>query len=440
MNRLIRRVVRCALLAALSGAALAGGPAPDAAPAPHPQGSLRLADALAATLRGGPELARFAYDRRAAEARRLQAGLRPNPELGLDIENLAGSRDYRGALGLETTLRLGSFIELGGKRQARLQLAERGLEGVEADYALARLDAVTATTTRFIDVVASQLDLALAERGIDYAAQTLAAAERRIRAGAASSIERNRATIALQRAQLEREHYEHLLATQRRQLSAQWGETEPGFERAQAELLQLPAVADYPELLARLRRSPDFARYDIERRVREADLQLALAKAVPDPMVSAGLRNIGDGRGGTDTALVAYLLMPLPWNNRNQGAIAEARAGRERVEVEQRAAAVRSETALYEQAQELRHARTLVEAIRDTLLPQADEALRLIRQGYGAGRLSQLDILDAQKTRLDLEAELLANAADYHRRLAAIERMTALAAPETPTTDQTVAP
>lgn len=435
-----RPAARClAGLAALCFGAAVLAQTPSAAAAPSPRGALHLADALAATLRGAPTLAGYAYERRAAEARALQAALRPNPEVGVDVENLLGSRAYQGIDSLNVTLRFGSLIERGGKREARMALAARSADSVDASEALARLDAIVQTTSAFIDVVESQQQLVLAERAIEYAEQTLAGAERRIQAGAASSIERNRAIIALERARLEREHYEHQLATQRRQLTANWGETEPLFDSASAELLQLPEVPDWPDLLARLRRSPDFARYDVERRVREAELSLAQSKAAVDPTVYAGVRLLRDGMQSprTDAALVAYLLTPLPWNNRNQGAIAEARAQRDRVDADRHVAQIKAETALYEQVQELRHARTLVDSLQDTLLPQADEALKLIRNGYANGRLSQLDVIDAQRTRLELEAELLSNAADYHRRLAAIERMTALAAPAASPTDIT---
>jgi cobalt-zinc-cadmium efflux system outer membrane protein len=88
---------------------------------------------------------------------------------------------------------------------------------------------------------------------------------------------------------------------------------------------------------------------------------------------------------------------------------------------------VRSEAALYDLSQELKHARAQVESLRDTVIPQAREALGLTRRGYANGRYSQIDLLDAQRTLLELESEQLRNAADYHRTLAAIERMTALA-------------
>ena len=69
-------------------------------------GRLTLADALARTFRRSPELAAFAHDERATEARVLQAGIRPNPEASLNVENFAGTRGrgpgrYRGDAGIQ---------------------------------------------------------------------------------------------------------------------------------------------------------------------------------------------------------------------------------------------------------------------------------------------------------------------------------------------------
>ncbi|WP_020649761.1 TolC family protein [Solimonas variicoloris] len=410
------------LLLALSCAVAA---APPVAEVPHPLGELRLDQAATLALRAHPDLARYAYDRAAADGRRVQAGLSPRTEVGVDLENFAGSGPYRNADSIEATLRLAKVWQSARKREARIGVASAQIEQVDADTELARLDVLAETTRRFIDVVESQEQLDLAQRGVDNAKLTLSAAERRVRAGAASSLEVNRARIALERAQLDYEHYEHLLSTQRRMLGAQWGESEPQFDHARAELRTLPETDEYSVLVERLRRSPDFARYDVEQRLRNAELSYAQSQVNGDPLFSAGVRRL---QSTGDYALIASMLLPLPIGNRNQGAIAEAAALRDRVGVERRAAAVRSETTLYDFVQELRHARTMVESLRDVLVPQAEEALTLTRRGYANGRYSQIDLLDAQKTRLDLERELLTNAADYHRMLAAVERMTALAA------------
>src|SRR3546814_4156866 len=67
-----------------------------------------------------PSLEAATADIRAAEAGRRVAGLRPNPSVMVEAENVAGSGPYRGPQSLEATTSLTLQIELGGKRTARI--------------------------------------------------------------------------------------------------------------------------------------------------------------------------------------------------------------------------------------------------------------------------------------------------------------------------------
>ncbi|MGH8598284.1 MAG: TolC family protein, partial [Gammaproteobacteria bacterium] len=68
---------------------------------------------------------------RAADGRLVQAGLRPNPEASIELENFAGSGTRRGFNSEEATLQVSQLVELGGKRAKRLQLA-----GAERDLSV----------------------------------------------------------------------------------------------------------------------------------------------------------------------------------------------------------------------------------------------------------------------------------------------------------------
>ncbi|MBL4612088.1 MAG: hypothetical protein JKY58_15470, partial [Pseudomonas sp.] len=57
---------------------------------------LALSEALARVLQSSPELAVFPYEIRAAEARILQAGVRPNPTVSAEVENVLGSGEASG--------------------------------------------------------------------------------------------------------------------------------------------------------------------------------------------------------------------------------------------------------------------------------------------------------------------------------------------------------
>ena len=76
-SRFARACIACAL--AMSPGWTAAQPA-----------ELTLAAALDAALRNHPDLRASAYEVGAAQARIVQAGLAPNPELSLELENFAG--------------------------------------------------------------------------------------------------------------------------------------------------------------------------------------------------------------------------------------------------------------------------------------------------------------------------------------------------------------
>ena len=66
----------------------------------------------------------FSWETRSAEARSLQAGLYPNPEISAEVENFGGPRELKGFNGSENTLQINQLFELGGKRSKRKKLAE----------------------------------------------------------------------------------------------------------------------------------------------------------------------------------------------------------------------------------------------------------------------------------------------------------------------------
>ena len=387
-----------------------------------PHGELTLAQAVATTLARNPELQSNEYELRAADARTLQAGLRPNPELGVDLENFAGSGDTR----LQTTLRLGQIIELGDKRNRRVQLAQADREGIVVERQIRQLDLLSEVTRRFVGVVALQERLALAHRATDLTERTLAAVTRRVKAARSPEAEGSRASIALARARLELQRTEYSLEGERRSLAALWGSTEPAFDTARADLYAMPAVERFDALARRLQDNPDFLSFATEARLREAQVRLAQAQARPNVIFSAGVRRLQDPRNPDtyDTALVAGFTMSLPFSDRNQGAIREAQIRREQVPVKQQAAYVKANATLFALYQELQLARTEALTLHEQILPQAQRALAQTDYGFQRGRFSYLELANAQLELIEVERAAIDAAADHHRLAAEIERLT----------------
>jgi len=104
----------------------------------EPTGALLLPQALALTLTKNPYLAAFSEEIRAQEAVELQAGLIPNPVFDANAANF-GNKAARGFDGDVVTLALSQLIELGGKRAARIQVAQIGREVADWDYEIQRV-------------------------------------------------------------------------------------------------------------------------------------------------------------------------------------------------------------------------------------------------------------------------------------------------------------
>jgi cobalt-zinc-cadmium efflux system outer membrane protein len=129
-----------------------------------------------------PELAAFTWEVRAMEARTLQAGLAPNPEIGVEFEDFAGSGDLQGINGAEVTVALSQVIELAGKRQKRTRVAALERDLTAWDYEATRLDVLTRVTQAFVAVLSAQERLAVDTELARLAEQVLQGAEARVKA------------------------------------------------------------------------------------------------------------------------------------------------------------------------------------------------------------------------------------------------------------------
>lgn len=385
------------------------------------ENDLSLARAVELALESNPELKASAYDLQAAQARILQARIRPNPELQAEFENFAGTGETRGTRSLETTLSLSQVIELGDKRRLRSVAAETELDVVSIERRSAQLDLLAQVTTRFIDLVVAQERARFAGEAVQIQRESLNAISKRVQAGRSPEAERSRALIGLTRAQIEQTQALSELQAARFGLSALWGEDQPAFTSASAALFQLAPVKSFAALAQQLDSSAEILLFASQARLREAEVALARAHARPDLTLSIGARRL---EASDDAALVASFSIPLPISDRNRGAIREAEVRVAQNEAQRRSTLIQLKATLSAIYQELYASRSRVHALRNEAIPQAQLALEQTRNGYERGRFSFLELSSAQQDLLELESSAIDAAGDYHRLLAQIERIT----------------
>ena len=383
--------------------------------------TLTLAEAFARVLSDNPELAMYPYDIRAAEARALQAGFRPNPQVSLDVENIAGNGEFSGTDAMETTLALSQVIEMGGKRPLRRDVGQWRRQTVERDYELARLDALSAAASRYLEVAQTQRLLAFARQVVDFTSTAEKVAQRRFDAGSASRAELSRARTDLMQAKLAVSNLTVRLGNAKRRLASLWGETSADFGDVEAELFALAPTPEFASVQLQLERAPQLQQFITLERLRQAELDLAIARGRQDIEVGAGIRRV-EGTG--DTGVVFSFSMPLGVSNRNQGDIRAAREDLAKLDLEEKATRVKVFTELRNAFAQLEQARERVTLLREQILPEAQQALALIQEGYGDGRFSYLELVEARRQLLSFETEAVAAATDFHQTLITLETLT----------------
>ncbi len=382
--------------------------------------TINLNEAIERTLAQNPNLVASGYQIEAQRGRLTQSALRPNVELGVVVENILGSGDLTGADGAEATLSLAWVLER-GKRNRRIAAASAGVSLVEEKAEIVRLDVAAETARRFLASLANQERLLRMREAVELAEQTVTAVAERVRAGHSPDADLARTEAHIARVRLGQEDVEHQLITSMHRLSAQWGETQPSFDRVAAQLDQLPRADGFAALLVRLEQNPDFSSYFTEQRLREAELRLAEAEARPNWRLSAGIRRLE--RTG-DQAFIAGITIPLATRNRNQGRIAEARAKLSMTDADKAAKRIELETRLFALYQEYQHSLHRISVLAEEVLPRIEKALADTQTAYSTGRYGYAELQLVQVEMLAARTALVEARVNANGHLIEIERLT----------------
>ncbi len=387
----------------------------------EPAGPLSLREALALAVRLNPGLAASAHDILAAEGNARQAGVLPNPELEIEAEDFGGTDSRKGYDGATTTAGISQQIELGGKRSKRQAVARAEARLTGWDYESARLDVLTRTKQAFVDVLAAQGQVALAEASLSLAEDVRKSVAERVKAGKVPELEETKAAVEVSSAGIALERAKRKLDVARKLLVANWGSATPRFANAVGSLEDVREVGSLDSLAAAVDRSPEVARWSDARLAAAESLRLAKAQRIPDITVNVGARRFEED--GTHAA-VAGIALPLPLFDRNTGGIAAAQHAVMAAEQKERAARLMAATSFAEIHGRLEAARSEAIAIRDGLLPAAQKAFEAAQTGYREGKYGHLEVLDAQRTLNEARSRYLEVLADYHKATADLERLT----------------
>lgn len=412
----MHRVI-AALVAVASCASAA--PAQTAAPPQSSAGSiLTLERALALANAVSPANEAGAAGVRAAGAARVVAGLRPNPSVVVETENVAGSGDYRGFRSAETTAGLALPIELGGKRSARIAVADAQGQRALVEAEILGADAALAVRQAYIEAVAADRRLAVMRDQATIAAEASRAARVRVTGGAASPIDQQRAEVLRINAQTALDRAVRLDETARANLARLIGQSVDGpldagwFDHIPGPGPVLPLTADGTLALAAA---------TADARTAGAQVRLARAQRVPDVTLSASARRLA---ASNDVAAVFGVSVPFPLFNNGTAAVSQAHAQQAQAEAMRRLALIDAQRAIADAQAELANAGASARAAEGPVLDAAVEAARIARLGYAQGKFGQLELLEAERTLAQTREDATEALAAYHNAQARLIRLT----------------
>jgi len=330
---------------------------------------------------------RLAADRAALDvtaADRVDAEIYPNPTLALGTTNTVHGSDTighsQGTVGLELPLLIGR--QRGHReRAADARLAARRAE-LEVDQGRAELE----IRRRFVALQAAQATQAALDAALDDARVVRAIVAGRQQAGAKSPYELERTDLALAALSSKRDEATTETAAASGALAqavgvADWQPRAAGEFRPADDAPAAPRP-DHPELVAGLA-AEDAAR---------SEQALAHAEAIPTPSLQLQGFGTSDPQGFAVTVGVS---IPLPVLDRNQGAVARARAQEHAAELGQRATRAQLSADLARATAIERDRRAAAARFAADAIDRLPRVRAMAESSYRSGQGGIVELLDA---------------------------------------------
>lgn len=358
-----------------------------------------------------------------AEAERVGARLNPRPGMTVSAENLRVSGETPASRLHEYGLTVAQPIELGNRKAARTEVAERTIAVSEA-----RLTEVL--RRQLFDLKRTYYESVLARVLLGIEQENRDNFEGLVKFNTARFEEGYIAEGELLKVRLERTKFDFAVAN-----------AELAFRKAKIRLLELVGEPDYeragrievnnqlqaPKVelnLAALKENalanrPDVKVAAAEVSLAESTIKLELSRAKGEVTPYVGYKRVG-----VDNTVLAGVTVPLPLGNRNQAGIARAEAQQKVAETNLGLARNRALAEVEAAYRAYETAREQVRAYEAGLLRQADESREIQLGAYQEGAAEIITLIDAQKTRTEIRANYYRAIFDYYTSIFQLELAT----------------
>jgi len=382
---------------------------------------LGLNKAIILGLKNNPRLKSKKLEINAFQAAALQAGLYPNPEVGVELENFLGSGEFNSFNASENTFSITQDFVLGGRlnKAEKIQLINSNI--AEWELEKERLNLISEIRKSFTIISSLQHQNDLNKKLLQISRDFLINLERRIKAGKVSPAESSRASLITTSLEIQIQNTEMQFASETTRLKALLGK--PNLEFTSVENIcnlqyNIPQLDELSNLIIQ---SPTLAQFKTEMKRVKAAVGLEKSKVIPDLSVSLGLRRINET---SDNVFVLGLSLPIPLFDNNKGNIQEALIREDQTKYNFSSTLNQARARLNFLYNNIKAYGTMLQKLEKESIPKAKNAFKIINKGNLLGRFTVLDVLDSQRSLFELESQYVSAVAEYNRNIIELEELT----------------
>jgi outer membrane protein, heavy metal efflux system len=372
--------------------------------------TIDLATVIIKTQSQNPQLLAYPFAIREIEALKLQAEQKPLSEVILEVENVAGTGPFKKADSAEVTLSFGQTLELGNKRDKRLAIQSSEQQRLAIEFQVTELQILAEAHRRYLYLLYQQETIDLIQEQVQEVKSALQTTEIRAAAGSILQADVSKMELTLSKLYLKIAETEIEVKRASSRLSVMWLEHRRDL-KATGNLSDIPAQIEIADIERLVQGLPLLKELAAQVKVREAELQIALATGTADPKFSVGVRHVEESG---DQALVFGFSMPVSLRNFNQGNIdaAQSRIAWQRQSTSYTTTELKIR--LLSIGEDLEAAITTRRYLQSTLLASAETLLKDTQHGYTTGQSSVLQLIDAQTELYRIKEKIRQNALSIH--------------------------
>ena len=372
------------------------------------QKTITLEELQQMALQSNPTFAQAAANIQAAEGRKKQAGLYPNPTVGYQGEQIRGGSFHGGEEGFFVQ----QDIVLGGKLALNRKIFDQELKQAETEAEEQKLRVLTNVRMFYIQALAAQQTLELRQNLSKLTNDAVETTHQLANVGQADAPDVLESEVEAQQAQLA-----VALAEQNQQrvwkaLGAVVGNPSLPLMKLEGKLEDTPRV-NADELVEKIvNESPAVKIAELGVKRAEAALAREKREPIPNLQLRAGMEQNGERLSeprGTAVGLQGFanVGVTIPIFNRNQGNIGAAKAEAERAKREvQRVKLLLRERAA-SVGQTYTFSQTAVDRYKDQIIPRAQKAYEMYSKKYQQMAAAYPQVLIAQRTLMQLEVSYM---------------------------------